>query len=54
MAYSAEPGWEAIYSNDLHWCVVWQRLAKQKSYREIANSLDIALGTTQHLGEVCQ
>lgn len=51
MAYSAEPGRKAPYSNDLRWRVVWQRLAKQKSYREIANSLDIALGTVHNIWE---
>ena len=45
MAYSAEPGKKVAYTDDLRWRVVWQRLAKEKPFRDIAESLNIGLGT---------
>jgi len=35
MAYSAEPGRKAAYSEDLRWRVIWKRLCSEKSYWEI-------------------
>jgi len=48
MAYSAEPGKKVAYSDDLRWRVVWQRLAKEKPFRDIAASLNIGLGTVHN------
>ena len=49
MAYSAEPGKTVAYSDDLRWRVVWQRLGKEKPFRDIAESLNIGLGTVHNI-----
>ena len=51
MAYSAEPGRKAAYSEDLRWRVIWKKLCSEKSYREIAQNLDISLGTVHNVWE---
>ena len=51
MAFSTEPGRTTPYSDDLRWRVVRQRLVKESSYRHIAESLDIALGTVHNIWE---
>ncbi len=45
MARSAEPGRKAAYSLDLRWRVVWQRIAFEHSFRQIADNLCIAHST---------
>ena len=42
---SAEPGRRAPYSSDLRWRIVWQRIGMEYSFRTIAESLNISLGT---------
>ena len=44
---SAEP--KAPYSDDLRWRVVWQRIGMGLRYREIANCLNIAVGTAHNI-----
>ena len=41
---SAEPGRKAPYSNDIRWCVVWQRIGIEP----ITNNLCISLGTVHN------
>ena len=36
MALSAEPGGKTAYSDDLRWRIVWQKIAQEKPYRDIA------------------
>ena len=42
---SAEPGRRAPYSADLRWRIVWQRIGMERSFRMIAQSLNISVGT---------
>ena len=49
MACSADPGRKTAYSEDLRWRVVWQRLSCEMSYRGIAQSLNISLGTVRNV-----
>ena len=45
MSISAEPQRKAPYSPDLRWRIVWQRLAHELSFREIARNLNVAVST---------
>lgn len=49
MASSAEPGRKTAYSDDLRWRVVWLRLTRKKSYRDIAECLCVSLGTVHNV-----
>ena len=49
MAFSAEPGRKTAYSDDLRWRIVWQRIAQEKSYRDIAKNLNISVGTVHNI-----
>ena len=42
---SAEPGRTAPYANDLRWRVVWQHIALELPFRNIAKNLSISVGT---------
>ena len=42
---SAEPGRKAPYSNDLRWRIIWQRFGMEISLRQVAENLNISLGT---------
>ena len=44
-----EPGRKAPYSADLHWRVVWKRLARQSSFKDIAKSLGISPSTAHRI-----
>ena len=46
---SAEPGRTRAYSPDLRWRVVWQRIAMDCSYRDIAERLSISVGTAYNI-----
>ena len=45
MALSAEPGRKRAYDRDLRWRIVYQRVAMNRSFVEIAASLNIAAST---------
>ena len=49
MAFSAESGRKAAYSDDLRWRIVWQRIAQEKPYRDIAKNLNISVGTVHNI-----
>ena len=49
MASSAEPERKTVYSDDLRWRVVWLRLSREYSYRDIAKSLCVSLGTAHNV-----
>ena len=44
---SAEPGRKSAYLADLRWRVVWQRIAKEFSFRKIPLNLNIPCNTAQ-------
>ena len=44
---SAEPGRKSAYSADLRWRIVWQRIAMELSFRQIALNLNISCSTAQ-------
>ena len=46
---SAEPGRTAPYANDLRWRVVWQHVALELPFRNIANNLSISVGTAYNI-----
>ena len=46
---SAEPGHRRAYHSDLRWQVVWQRLALELSFRQIASRLNIAVSTAKSI-----
>ena len=46
---SAEPGCKAPYSNDLRWRIVWQRFGMELSLRQVAENLNISLGTAYNI-----
>ena len=48
---SAESGRTAPYGNDLRWRVVWQRIALDLPFRNIAKNLCIAVGTAHNIFE---
>ena len=52
MAFSAEPGRKTAYSEDLRWRIVWQRIAQEKPYRDIAKSLNISVGTVHNTWQI--
>ena len=45
---SMEPGKKAPYSVDLRWRVVWKRLSKEISFKDIARSLEISASTAHY------
>ena len=45
---SAEPGRKAPCSSDLRWCIVWQRMGVELTFREITNNLCLSLGTVHN------
>ena len=49
MATSAEPERKTAYSDDLRWRIVWLRLTRELSYREVAKSLCVSLGTVHNV-----
>jgi len=49
MSFSAEPGRKAPYACDLRWRIVWQRFGKGLGYKEIAENLNISLGTAYNI-----
>ena len=46
---SAEPGRTAPYANDLRWRVVWQHVALELPFRNIAKNLSISVGTAHNI-----
>jgi transposase len=40
-----EPGRTKAYHEDLRWCIVWQRIARNKTIRDISTDLCIATST---------
>ena len=59
MAFSAEPSRTTAYSDDIRWRVIWQKLVRELSFVQIAQNLNIAVGTAYniwsrfvHTGEV--
>ena len=46
---SAEPGRKTPYSVDIGWRVVWQRLAMEMQFRDIARRLQIASSTAHRI-----
>ena len=46
---SAEPARTTAYSSDIGWRVVWQRLGMDLTFRQIANRLQIAVGTAHRI-----
>lgn len=51
---SAEPGRTKAYSSDLRWRVIWQKIAMELSYREIAERLCISVGTAYNIFQLFQ
>ena len=51
---SAEPMCTTPYSNDLHWRIVWQRLAKDLTFQQIAQNLSISTATTSNILNIFQ
>ena len=49
---SAEPGRTKVYSADLRWRVVWQRIAMGLSYWDIAQRLCISVGTAYNIFQI--
>ena len=47
MATSREPYRCSTYSEDLRWCMVWQRLAMGYKYKEIGHNLGVDPSTVQ-------
>ena len=45
----AEPGCKAPYSNDLRWRIIWQRFGMEVSLRQVAENLNISLGTAYNI-----
>jgi len=54
MMTSAEPTRKAPYSNDIHWRIVWQRLAMDLPYWKIAQNLSIGVGTVYNVFKTFQ
>ena len=59
MAFSAEPSRTTAYSDDIRWRDILQKLVREMSFVQIAQNLNIALGTAYnicsrfvHTGEV--
>ena len=46
---SAEPGRKSGYSRDIVWRVVWQKVGMGLTFREIAERLQIAVGTAHRI-----
>ena len=38
-----------IYSHDLRWRIVWQRIGKGFNYREIATNMSVSVGTVSNI-----
>lgn len=51
---SAEPTRKAPYSNDLRWRIVWQRLAKDFTFKQIAQNLSISTATASNIFRLFQ
>ena len=49
MSASAEPGRKAPYACDLRWRIVWQRFGKGLGYAQIAENLNISIGTAYNI-----
>ena len=49
MSRSVEPTRRAPYSNDLRWRIVWQRIALDLGYQEIARNLNISTGIAYNI-----
>lgn len=49
MSRSAEPNRRAPYSNDLRWRIVWQRIALNLGFQDIAKNLNISVGTAYNI-----
>ena len=44
--FSAEPSRRVAYASNLRWRIVWRRIGiREQSFREIARSLNVSLGT---------
>ena len=43
--FSAEPSRRVAYASDLRWRIVWRRIGMEQSFREIARSLNVSVGT---------
>ena len=54
VSMSAEPGRTKAYSPDLRWRVVWQRIAMDLTYRDIAERLSISVGTAYNIFQIFQ
>ena len=51
---SADPSRTKAYSFDLRWRVVWQRIAMELSYRDVANRFYITVGTAYNTFQLFQ
>lgn len=51
---SAEPMRRTPYSNDLRWRVVWQRIAKDLTFQQIAQNLCISTATASIIFKLFQ
>ena len=54
MSRSAEPCRRGPYSADLRWRVVWQRIALDLRFEDIARNLNIAVGTAYNIFKLFQ
>ena len=50
---SAEPARTTAYSPDIGWRVVWQRLGMDLTFKQIAQRLQIAVGTAHRIFKRC-
>ena len=47
--FSAEPGRKKAYSEDIRWRIVWQKIALNCSFRDIAQNLNVSTGTAYNI-----
>ena len=50
--FSAEPCRRVPYSADLRWRIVWRRIGMEQSFRDIARSLNISVGTAFNIFKI--
>ena len=50
--FSAEPCRRSAYSPDIRWRIVWRRIGMEQSFREIARSLNISVGTAYNVMKI--
>ena len=51
---SAEPGRKAPYSDDIRWRIVWQRTALELPFSQVAQNLNISVGTAFNIFKLFQ